>query len=73
MIRVEFKDLVVGNIYYDVDNPIVVPGKFKLIEKNGDYATFIGLSNCNVYDPNKDGTYVFKSMYFYREEFKFGK
>lgn len=73
MKKIKFEDLVVGRVYYDVDNPCVVPAKFKLIRKDEYTGFFIGLENCSCYDPSDNGIYKFTFCYFYSADFKFGR
>jgi hypothetical protein len=73
MRRVEFEDLIVGNIYYDVDNVNIIPAKLMLVTKTSDWCYFIGLNQVNCYEKDENGLYKFSRLHFYTQSFKFGR
>ena len=74
MKRVEWENLVIGNIYYDIRPRIALQRvKMKLTSINEQYAHFLPIGDYNCYNTDDEGRIKFNKTHFYTPEFKFGR
>lgn len=74
MKTVEFENLIVGNVYYDIRSDSALQQvKMKFIELRGEYAYFNVIGDYNCYDGDQNGRIRFSRTHFYINDFKFGR